>query len=161
MGNIRKRAKADYVTKDIYKGYVKICDNPVDEKTYNKFWDIIGDKIFHKVIYEAATMPLPGMFNVCVREIKPPKIATNGQLTIYNKVDWKATKEYHKQNPDKMHVAIYHKNTHSQGRTFKYIINPSNFVKAFAVYGITLVRNHIRELPKAVKTGKVDFYLKK
>lgn len=158
MKETRNRPTADYQTKDLYKRYTKRISNHVDEKTYNKFWDIIGDKIFEKVIYEAEKHSLPAEFTVVVREVNVKRIKNDGTLSKANKIDWKATHEYHKLNPEKRHIVVYHKNKHSRGRVFKYKLERSNFVKGHHVYRLQLVRNHIRALPKAIKNNNVDFY---
>jgi len=154
----RNRLKSDYNTHDIYLGYCKLVKNPLTEKEFNKFWDILGDKIFERIVYHAETMILPGKYKICIREVRSRGIGKDGEFFVAKRIDWKATKEYHLQNPDKRKTVIYHTNPHNNGRKYMYIVERSNIVRNMHVYKLKLTRKHIRALPKAVKENNVEFY---
>jgi hypothetical protein len=152
------KKRADYWTKDIYKRYIERHPKGVTEKQFNAFWDALGDLLVHEIVHTASEVQFPGFMNMSIKEMGAYKYTEEGYRIRKRPVDWVATKQYHKENPDKMHVVIYHKNPHTRDRTYKFVCKPGNILKQRVVYKLKLTRNHHRYLAQELKNGKIDFY---
>ena len=152
------KKKADYQTKDIYKRYITRYPKGVSEKAFNKFWDNLGDLLVDEIVLNASEIQFPGFMNMSIKEMGAYRYSEEGYRLRRRPIDWKATKEYHKENPDKKHVVIFHSNKHTRDRTYKFVCKPGNILKNRLVYKLKLTRAHHRYLAKMIKEKNVEFY---
>jgi|SRR5687767_9313539 len=162
----------DYITKDLYKFYKKSSKNPVSYKKYQEFLFNNGliKKLTNEILYKAYILHLPWGGNLMVHKYKPKvRFKPDGSLDYersHIKVDWKATKELWKNDPEAYakKTIVTHYNKHSRGYLVKFHWSKKNMgaVKNKVFYKFNPVRKLDRELAAVVKSDRfgrdIDFY---
>ena len=165
---IQKRTKgllnADYKIKDIYAFYVKLKNDkketPVEYNIFKKICTTINKKIISSVIQENYMFILPNKCgNISIRKYKTKltEIKTiNGTKILNYPVDWKATKELWKEQPELAHKkVVYIENDHTNGYRFKFVWNTynANFKNKRSV-AFKPLRKNSRALAKEIKVNE-------
>lgn len=172
VGRGKNKIRPDFGIQDIYKYYKENAKNPIEYKQFRTIWKELAGKIIHLIIYRNLDFAIPArMGTLSVRKMKTTfNIKEDGkldksQLCINYKASWdkwikdypNLTKEEIAKLPNKKYV--YYLNEHTNGykvrwRWDKFTCN----VKNQNLYSLTMSRENKKELSKAFKEYKTDYY---
>ncbi len=158
--------KSDYGANDFYRDFMK--NNPEVEMTRGEYGLILNSFNSHlreRISSKGAGFILPCRIGrVELRKIKTEvKVDEDGNIVNNLPVNWKATREFWKTNPDAKErgVKIKFTNEHTDGYTFKVsYLKSKALYKNKSVYKIRFNRELKRNLSRSIFKGRIDAFIK-
>tara|TARA_R110002050_G_scaffold71231_4_gene153151 strand:- start:15049 stop:15555 length:507 start_codon:yes stop_codon:yes gene_type:complete len=158
--------KSDYGTNDFYRDFKK--NNPEIEMTRGEYGLILNGFNSHlreKISSKGAGFILPCRIGrVELRKIKTEvKVDEDGNIVNNLPVNWKATREFWKNNPSAKEEkrTIKFTNEHTDGYTFKVsYLKSKALYKNKSVYKIRFNRELKRNLSRSIFKGRIDAFIK-
>lgn len=158
--------KSDYGANDFYRDFKK--SNPEIEMTRKEYGLILNGFNSHlrdRISSKGAGFILPCRIGrVELRKAKTEvKIDEDGNIVNNLPVNWKATREFWKNNPSAKEEkrTIKFTNEHTDGYTFKVsYLKSKALYKNKSVYKIRFNRELKRNLSKSIFKGRIDAFIK-
>ena len=162
----------DCALKELYKGYKKSIEKPVDYKTYAAFIKEYNSRIIDAVIYERLEYVMPARMGRLrlQRQKHVPYVKDDKVVTTHIRPDWKRTLDYwHKIYPGKTDEEIKlipnkkvlkYQNEHSNGYSARFCWDKSrsNVINQ-SCYVFKATRTSLENLARFIKkTGIIEYF---